>query len=151
MRDLIEFASSPEGQEAFRKLVKDNVAKSDPTIKLTRIALKTFFNVASDWELTPSDQMILLGGISKSSFYKYKKAPEGSIRLTRDVLSRTSYVAAIQHALFQYFETKKHVSYWISSKNTGIPFNGLSPLQYMLQGEMEHLRIVRQHAENLLI
>ena len=72
------------------------VAADDPAT-LSGPALRTFFRIAEAWELSATEQMTLLGGPPRSTFYKWREG--GPVRLPRDVIERISYVLGIYKAL----------------------------------------------------
>jgi hypothetical protein len=59
--------------------------------------LKTYFRIAELWQLTPDQQMTLLGITSPSTYYKWKKSPPQ--KLSPDMLERLSYIFGIFKAL----------------------------------------------------
>ena len=60
--------------------------------------LRAFFNIARDWGLNTDAQMVLLGTPGRSTFFKWKSAPE-TADLKRDTLERLSYILGIYKAL----------------------------------------------------
>jgi hypothetical protein len=54
-----------------------------------RDILRAFFNIARDWGLNTDEQMVLLGAPGRSTFFKWKSAPE-TADLKRDTLERLS-------------------------------------------------------------
>ena len=56
--------------------------------------LRAFFNIARDWRLAIDEQLVLLGSPGRSSFFKWKAAPD-SARLSRDTLERVSLLLGI--------------------------------------------------------
>ena len=60
-------------------------------------ALRTFFRIAALWDLSVDDQITLLGGTARSTFFKWKKDP--NTVLPKDTLERISYIIGIYKAL----------------------------------------------------
>ena len=60
-------------------------------------ALRTFFRIVADWQLSAQDTRVLLGNPPESTFYKWKSGQVGQIG--RDVIERISYVLGIYKAL----------------------------------------------------
>jgi len=110
-----------------------------------RIALKGFFNIVDEWQLKPSQQKVLLGGIPNSTYAKYKALPD--VRLSNDMLERISYILGIYKALRILFPTLKQASEWVSKSNTAVPFNGHSALDYMMVGRVTDLADVRRYLD----
>ncbi|MDF1503869.1 MbcA/ParS/Xre antitoxin family protein [Roseisolibacter sp. H3M3-2] len=112
---------------------------------LSAPALRTFFRIADVWRLTPGEQMTLLGGPPRSTFYKWR---EGSVgRLPRDVLERVSYVFGIYKALQILFPDAARADQWIRRPNAAPPFGGRSALDRMLSGNVGDLFVVRQYLD----
>ncbi|MHB8760747.1 MAG: antitoxin Xre-like helix-turn-helix domain-containing protein, partial [Thiobacillus sp.] len=65
---------------------------------LSAAGLRAFFNIARDWGLDTDEQIVLLGAPGRSTFFKWKSAPEAA-DLKRDTLERLSYLLGIYKAL----------------------------------------------------
>jgi len=57
-------------------------------------ALQAFFNITKSWELPDSEERILLGSPTESTFSK-RKSKKIANRLGRDALERISYIVGI--------------------------------------------------------
>ena len=114
--------------------------------RLTGPALRTFFKIAQTWGLNRSDQMSLLGLTATSTYQNWKADSDG--RLTPDALERISYVLGIYKALQILFPDTHIADGWIKQPNTGLPFNGRSPLDHMRQGKMQNLLEVRDYLDS---
>lgn len=108
-------------------------------------ALRAFFGIASQWELTNAQQRVLLGNPPPSTFFKWKKDQAGS--LSRDVLERISYVLGIYKALQILFPDAQHADQWIAKPNSAELFGGASALDRMLAGNVSDLFVVRQYLD----
>jgi hypothetical protein len=70
-------------------------AQAKPSSReLSAAGLRAFFAIARDWGLNTDEQMVLLGTPGRSTFFKWKSAPE-SADLKRDTLERLSYLLGI--------------------------------------------------------
>jgi hypothetical protein len=108
-------------------------------------ALRTFFRIADVWQLSAGEQMTLLGGPARSTFYKWREGAAG--RLPRDVLERISYVFGIYKALQILFPDPQRADEWIRRPNDAPPFGGRSALDRMLSGNVGDLYVVRQYLD----
>jgi hypothetical protein len=108
-------------------------------------ALRAFFNIASDWKLSATQQRMLLGNPPSSTFFKWKRELSGS--LPKDVLERISYVLGIYKALQILIPDGKRADAWITSPNTAPMFGGRSALDRMLGGNVGDLYAVRQYLD----
>ncbi|MFJ5299615.1 MbcA/ParS/Xre antitoxin family protein [Pseudomonas sp. RC10] len=113
-----------------------------------RVALTFFFNLMAHWGCSVEDQRTLLGAVSNTTFYKYKRTPD--IRLPRDTLERISYLMGIHKALSIIFSNQLERAYeWVAKPNTAAPFNGQSALQYMLAGRVVDIADVRRYLDGV--
>ena len=115
-----------------------------------RVALKLFFNLMEKWGCSVVQQRILLGGLSKTTYYNYKGLP--SVRPQRDLLDRISCLMGIHKALRILFSTQPdRATEWISKPNTVAPFNGHSALEYMLCGGLPEITDVRRYLDGVCV
>ncbi|NJL70457.1 MAG: DUF2384 domain-containing protein [Candidatus Competibacteraceae bacterium] len=109
------------------------------------VALRAFFNIGEQWELTTKQQMKLLGMTNQSTFYSYKNAPE-SARIDQDMLERISYILGIYQDLRTLLSNEDSVRSWIKKPNNAELFGGKSALDYLTnEGRMLDLYTVRQY------
>lgn len=111
-----------------------------------RVALKFFFGLMEHWNCTPNQQRLLLGSISTTTFYKYKRQP--AVRLSHDTLERISNLMGIYKTLSIIFGNSRERAYtWVSRENTAAPFNGQTVLKYMLAGRVVDIADVRRYLD----
>jgi hypothetical protein len=103
-------------------------------------ALKRFFAIADAWELSPLQQCRLLKIPSPQVLARYRlgQAP----RLSAVQQERAALIANIQNSLILQLENKERVWAWIHAPRDGTPFDGDSPLYYMLENGLSSLREV---------
>ena len=109
--------------------------------RLSKAALKGFFKLAAAWKLRDDDARELLGGISSSAYYEWKKNPERTLEV--DCITRISYLLGIYKALHIIYGDQL-ADAWVGLSNTNIIFEGRTPLAYMLGGGMAAMHLVRQ-------
>ncbi len=109
--------------------------------KLSASAIKGFFKLAAAWGLRDEESCALLGGLSSSAFYDWKKKPDRLLEVDR--ITRISYLLGIYKAL--------HILYgdaladqWVGLPNRNVIFGGRTPLQYMQEGGLVAMQRVRQ-------
>lgn len=117
---------------------------SSPPQDNANAALRTFFRITEQWNLSTEDQITLLGSIPRSTFFKLKKSG-GNI--PTDMLERLSYILGIFKALQILFPTADIADAWIRKPNSASIFNGQSALQRMLAGRVADLYVVRQYLD----
>lgn len=122
-------------------------AKAQPTSKdMSAAGLRAFFNIARDWGLSEQEQLVLLGQPSRSTYYKWKSAPE-TADLKRDTLERLSYILGIYKALQILLPNLAAADAWVKKPNTAPLFGGKSALDRMLGGNIGDLLAVRQYLD----
>lgn len=96
-------------------------------------------NLFRHWSITEEQASVLLGGISKRTYARWK---EGEIaRLTIDQKTRLSLLMGIHKALRILFLDKARVYAWVKKPNDA--FGGRSALDIMLRGYLTDLIRVR--------
>ena len=114
--------------------------------KLSPVAIRAFFRLASHWKLRDEDARGLIGGISNGSFYQLKRSAGKTAdakTLDQDKLTRVSLLVGIFKALNILYGTKL-ADAWVQLPNSNPVFGGQTPLAYMLKGGMPSMLRVRQ-------
>jgi len=114
--------------------------------EISAAGLRAFFNIARDWRLNSDEQMVLLGAPGRSTFFKWKAAPDGA-ELRRDTLERLSYILGIYKALQILLPDPGAADAWVKKPNAASPFGGRSALARMLGGNVADLLVVRQYLD----
>lgn len=114
--------------------------------EISAAGLRAFFNIARDWGLNTDEQMVLLGSPGRSTFFKWKAAPE-SADLKRDTLERLSYLLGIYKALQILLPDAAAADAWVKKPNTAPGFGGKRALDRMLGGNVADLVAVRQYLD----
>ena len=109
--------------------------------RLSKAALKGFFKLAAAWKLRDDDARELLGGISSSAYYEWKKNPERTLEV--DCITRISYLLGMYKALHILYGDKL-ADEWMGLANTNLIFGGRTPLAYIEAGGLPAMQIVRQ-------
>jgi hypothetical protein len=112
--------------------------------RLSKSALLGFFNLAAAWRLRDEDARELLGGLSSSAFYEWKKNPERVLEVDR--ITRISYLIGIYKALHILYGDQL-ADAWVTLPNSNRIFAGRSPLTYMLGGGLLAMQTVRKLLE----
>jgi hypothetical protein len=109
--------------------------------RLSRSALLGFFRLADRWKLRDEDARALLGGVSSSSYYEWKKRPERLLDVDR--ITRISYLVGIYKAL-HVLHGDELADAWVTLPNTNVIFGGRTPLDYMAAGGLLAMQTVRR-------
>jgi hypothetical protein len=109
--------------------------------RLSKSALMGFFKLAASWQIRDEDARELLGGLSSSAWYEWKKNPARVLEVDR--ITRISYLLGIYKALHILYGDKL-ADEWVQLPNTNPIFNGRTPLAYMLGGGLLAMQTVRR-------
>jgi hypothetical protein len=109
--------------------------------RLSRSALRGFFRIMERWRVRDEDARELLGGLSSSAYYEWKKNAERVLDVDR--ITRISYLTGIYKALHIIYG-EKLADDWVSLPNTNAIFGGRTPLAYMSAGGMLAMQTVRK-------
>jgi hypothetical protein len=109
--------------------------------RLSRSALKGFFQLVEAWQVRDEDARELLGGLSSSAFYEWKKNPDRVLEVDR--ITRISYLLGVYKALHILYGDKL-ADEWVHLPNSNSVFNGRAPLAFMLGGGLLAMQTVRR-------
>ncbi len=109
--------------------------------RLSRSALRGFFRIAARWKLRDEDARELLGGLSSSAYYEWKKNPDRMLDVDR--IARISYLVGIYKALHLIYGDKL-ADEWVGLPNSNPIFAGRTPLATMLAGGLVAIQTVRR-------
>ncbi len=104
--------------------------------------LPAIFTIFSQWQLTGVQQMTLLGLSNEKTLYNWKSQPEKT-KLTRDLLERASYILGIYKSLQILLPDQTMADQWLSTPNDNPLFNGTTPLDRLLAGQVVDLAAIR--------
>lgn len=126
------------------RVSRENTATSNRA--MSAAGLRAFFNISRDWRLSTEEQMVLLGAPGRSTFFKWKSAPEKA-DVKRDTLERLSYILGIYKALQILLPDATAADAWVRKPNSAPLFGGRSALDRMLAGNISDLLAVRQYLD----
>lgn len=109
--------------------------------RLSRSALRGFFRLVERWKLRDEDARELLGGLSSSAYYEWKKNPDRTLEVDR--ITRVSYLVGIYKALHILYGDKL-ADEWVRLPNSNPIFGGRTPLAYMIAGGLLAMQTVRK-------
>ena len=109
--------------------------------RLSRSALKGFFNIMSRWKVRDEDARALLGGVTNGPFYEMKRDPDRT--LEPDRLTRISYLVGIFKAL-NVLHSEALADTWVRLANRNPIFGGDTPLAFMIKGGLPAMQTVRR-------
>lgn len=107
--------------------------------RLSGPGIRAFLNLGEVWRLSTEEQLALLGGVSKSTFHRWKRDRDAV--LTVDQLERISHLLGIHKSLQILLPTT--ADGWVRRPNANSLFGGRAPVQLMAAGGITWLREVR--------
>ena len=110
--------------------------------RLSKAALVGFFRLMSSWQVRDDDARELLGGLSSSSFYDWKKNPDRVLEVDR--ITRISYLLGIYKSLQVLYPEAPFADGWVRMPNSNPLFGGGTPLALMVDGGLDALFRVRR-------
>jgi len=113
-------------------------------VEKAQAGLTAFFSIAEEWGLDNDQQRLLLGSPGRTTFFEWKKNRQG--HLSRDALDRLSYILGIYKALHILFSDATALQ-WLRNPNSDPLFNGRSPLEYLVTGQLVALADVRRYLD----
>src|ERR1044071_2676733 len=118
--------------------------RHDPAVrhKMSGPALRSFFRIASAWQLSVNEQRALLGWPAPSTYHKYKSGDTGT--LSFDTLTRISLVLGIYKALHILYPDLQLADRWVKLPNSNPLFLGKPALSLMTEGGIDGLLQVRR-------
>ena len=124
-----------------------DVIQVDPG-RVASAALQAFFSISSSWDLSVTEQRMLLGSPPDSIFQKWQ-ANRSAQSLSRDTLDRISYLLGIYRDLNMLLPSKNAANEWIHKPNNAPLFNGQSALDRMMAGSIIDLADIRRYLSAL--
>ncbi|MGV7206633.1 antitoxin Xre-like helix-turn-helix domain-containing protein [Oxalobacteraceae bacterium A2-2] len=109
--------------------------------RLSQSALKGFFKLIEAWGVRDEDARQLLGGVSSSTYYDWKKKPDRVLEV--DCITRISYLLGIYKALHILYGDKL-ADQWPTLPNKNTIFGGRTPLSVMLAGGLLAMQTTRK-------
>lgn len=115
--------------------------------EVAQAGFKAVNNILTNWGCTQQDKSAITQ-IARSSFFRFQSDPE-KIRLSRDQLTRLSYILNIHKALRIIFDNPENITGFMSKKNHNAFFEGRAPLDVIREGDFGALYEVTQRIDSL--
>ncbi len=125
----------------FEPAVLTDLNAREERERLSSGALRGFFKLIEAWKLKDEEARELLGGLSSSAFYEWKKNPDRVLEVDR--ITRISFLLGIYKALHILYGDKL-ADEWVGLPNRNAIFAGRTPLAYMLSGGLIAMQTVRK-------
>jgi uncharacterized protein (DUF2384 family) len=117
--------------------------------QLSGPGLRTFLNIADEWQLSEQERLRVLGFPARSTFHGWiaKVRQRTDITLSVDELIRISAVLGIYKALKIIFPREEDAVRWLRAPNAGPTFGGQAPLALITSGTQDALMLVRRYLD----
>lgn len=125
------------------EVLKDGRADGSPEL----VAVRTAMKIMDKWGCSPEQQQNILQ-LPKATFYKYK-GDANKASLSKDQLTRISYLLNIHAALRIVFSNPENVYGFMKMSNHNSFFNGSSPLSLIEDGDFGRLYEVAKRVDVL--
>lgn len=114
--------------------------------QVAQVALKTFFNIMFEWNVTEAQQIALLGSPRPEIFKDWQSNKSSS--LSTETLERISCFIIIYKNLGLLFPKREQANEWVHKPNTA--FRGASALTFLSSGYLSQLHKVCIYLNNQL-
>ena len=128
-------------KSAFEPVALVDLGAKAERERLSKSALTGFFRLMAAWRIRDDDARELLGGLSSSAYYEWKKQPDRLLDVDR--ITRISYLLGTYKALHILYGDKL-ADEWVHLPNTNPIFQGRTPLAAMLGGGLLAMQTVRR-------
>ncbi len=146
MAKIAQHSNPRSGSSSDPLLVQEtglsDLSRFDPAL-VDAVALKAFFNLAAEWDLSRDEQITLLGKPSERTYYRWREGKVSS--LPHDTLERISVLLGIYKSSHILLPVTERANAWVKRANKA--FGGESALTAMLKGRVDHLYQVRRYLD----
>jgi hypothetical protein len=117
-------------------IVSQETFSAENRSRLSGPGLRTFLNIATIWQLSERERILVLGSPARSTYHNWvSKAQAGrNISLPLDTLLRISAILGIHKDIRILFEDTQRGVQWLRAENAGLLFGGQRPIDLILSG-----------------
>jgi len=116
---------------------------------MVNVGLRTFFNIARLWKLTPEQEATLLG-LPNHEILTSRHDEAYLSQIDQQTIMRISYVLGIYKQLNTLLPTPANADSWLSEPNSEALFNGNSALDFLLKDPDKHLPLLLAYLKNVI-
>jgi hypothetical protein len=116
---------------------------------MVNVGLRTFFNIARLWKLTPEQEATLLG-LPNHEILTSQRDEAYLSQIDPQTIIRISYVLGIYKQLNTLLPTPANADSWLSKPNSEALFNGNSALDFLLKDPDKHLPLLLAYLKNVI-
>ena len=130
-------------QAEFGAIGPQTFADERDRARLGEVALKAFLSLVKVWDLSNAEAAALLG-VSASTLDRIKRGYRPA--LSQDQLTRVSALVGVYKGLHLLFADAT-ADEWARRPNRGPLFDGLTPIQAMIEGGIPRMLEVRRYVD----
>lgn len=114
----------------------------------SRKLLRTFRAIGKAWNLSETEQAILLTGSAENLASSTEETPYSA--LSEETLRRLSYILNIYAALHTLLPVPERANAWVREPNSAALFGGATALHRMLGGNTNDIEVVFNYLQSQL-
>lgn len=127
----------------------DIALTSTDQVPIVDVGLRTFFNIAHLWKLSPEQEATILGLSNQEILSNLRDATDLG-HIDQQTIIRISYVLGIYKQLNTLLPTPANADSWLNRPNTEALFNGHSALDFLLKDPDKHLPLLLAYLKNAI-
>lgn len=124
-----------------------NLANESDRAAYTPAAVEAYLRLAEFWRLTAKQAAVLLGEESERAWFQLK-AGASAAALTQDSMTRVSALVGVYKGLHLLFSDPL-ADEWVRLENRDQPFEGVTPLDFMIAGGVPTMLQTRNYIDAL--
>lgn len=117
--------------------------------RLSAPALRTFRQIADQWQLSERERLAILGEPARSTYHQWmrKALAKEDVTLPLDTLVRLSAVFGIWKALEVVLPDRAQALTWLTGPHAGTLFQGAPPMDFITKGAQDGIMSVRRYLD----
>ena len=117
--------------------------------RLSGPAMRTFLNIADQWQLTENERLMVLGLPGRSTYFGWvsKARANEDLTLPVDVLLRISAVLGVYKSLGILFGSGHEALAWLRGPHDAPTFGGQPPIDLVVSGTQDGIMLVRRYLD----
>lgn len=129
-------------KENSKHLTAPDLSVESERQRLGPTGLKSVFRIAAKWRLSDAEMLALLSLGSETAIEQLSLNPPSDL-FTEERLLRISYLIGIYKGLHIVYGDRL-ADCWVKLPNQNSLFGGATPLEFMIRGGQDAMRLVRQ-------
>ena len=117
--------------------------------RLSGPAMRTFLNIADQWQLGENERLMVLGLPGRSTYFGWISKARSNLDLTLpvDALLRISAVLGVHKSLGIIFGSGHEALAWLRGPHDAPAFGGQPPMNLIVSGTQDGIMLVRRYLD----